>query len=178
MTDLKNWTKMFVFTFAIVLYSCVHSNKPVGSAQDGKAVRLVEKTPKEKINNKLTGLDSIEYQNSKIILESGDNVNKAIISKDDSSITITWSKYCDHRIIGFAEPNTKSERLLLLSIFTDDVHNNPFGYKLGSFYQTSDMDNLNLKFIGIDGDFIKALAIDSLKKTTALYFERKWMEFE
>jgi hypothetical protein len=84
----------------------------------------------------------------------------------------------DHRIFGYAAPDTKSERLLLLSIFTSDVENNPFQCKLGAYYDTGGMDGVGLKYAGTAGDFVKALATDNANKTTTVYFEKKWIEME
>jgi hypothetical protein len=63
-------------------------------------------------------------------------------------------------------------------VFTNDIKNNPFGCKLGAYYQTSNMDDITLKYISTTGDFIKAEAIDKTNKSTTIYFEKKWVEFE
>jgi hypothetical protein len=84
----------------------------------------------------------------------------------------------DHRIFGYAKPDTKSERLLLISVFTNDVENNPFGCKLGSYYDTSGMDDITLKYKETLGKFIKAVAIDKSNNKTDIYFEKKWIEFD
>jgi hypothetical protein len=62
-------------------------------------------------------------------------------------------------------------------VFTDDVENNPFGCKLGAYYETAGMDKLTLKFISSNGNFVKAVAIDKTNKSTIIYFEKKVIEF-
>ena len=79
---------------------------------------------------------------------------------------------------GYAKPDIKSERLLLLSVFTIDVENNPFGCRLGAYYDTGGMDELTLKYNSTTGDFVKATAIDKANNSTTIYFEKKWIEFE
>jgi hypothetical protein len=79
---------------------------------------------------------------------------------------------------GYANPDIKSERLLLISVFTNDVEKNPFGCKLGSYYDVGGMQNIKLKYLETAGNFIKAVAIDSSNNFTTLYFEKKWIVFE
>ena len=124
-------------------------------------------------------LDSIEKVNNERIVASGVYITKAIIylNEGDSTINLIANIRQDHRIFGYAKPDIKSERLLLLSVFTDDVENNPFGCKLGAYYETAGMDKLTLKFISSNGNFVKAVAIDKTNKSTIIYFEKKVIEF-
>ena len=122
-------------------------------------------------------LDSIEKANNKSVIASGSNVTKAYIflKNGDSTISLTANIRQDHRIFGYSRPDIKSKRLLLLSVFTDDVENNPFGCKLGSYYDTSRMDDLTLKYLETLENFVKAVAIDKTNHKTILYFEKKWI---
>ena len=129
-------------------------------------------------NNNSKTLDSIDNANNESVIASGDNINKAYVSLQDSSIEMRASMRLDHRIFGYAKPDTKSERPLLLAVFTNDVENNPFGCKLGSYYDTGGMENIKLKYVDTLGTFVKAVAIDKLNKATTLYFEKKWIMFE
>jgi hypothetical protein len=123
-------------------------------------------------------IDSIEIANNRSVKASGSKVTKAYISRKDSSIYLRADIHLDHRIFGYAKPDSKSERLILFSIFTNDVEKNPFGCKLGSYYDTGGIQNIKLKYIVTVGNFIKAVAIDSSNNFTILYFEKKWVEFE
>jgi hypothetical protein len=62
-------------------------------------------------------------------------------------------------------------------VFTNDVENNPFGCKLGSYYDTGGMKEIKLTYLGESHGFIKALVTDSLNKGTTVYFENKWIKF-
>jgi len=123
-------------------------------------------------------LDSINRVNDQSIKESDTNVTLAYVSYQDSSICLVGNMRADYRIFGYAKPDTKSEKLLLISIFTDDVDGNPFRCKFGAYYETSDMKNMNLKYKGTSGNFIKAVIIANKKDETVVYFEKKWIEFE
>jgi hypothetical protein len=125
-----------------------------------------------------TNLDLIEATNNSSIKASGLKVTKAIVSKQDSSIDLTANIRLNHRIFGFAKPDIKSERLLLFSVFTNDVEKNPFACKLGSYYDTGGMTNIKLKYLETLGDFVKAVAFDNANILTTLYFEKKWVVFE
>lgn len=134
------------------------------------------KNPKIKINQ-YTKLETIEKENSKIIEQDAEYINKALISKNDSLIWLVVNMKRDHRIFGFEKPDINSKRMILLSIFTNDVENNPYSCPYGAFYDTVGMKNTTLKFKENIGDFSK---IEILNKNTKeiVYFEKKWLEFE
>lgn len=126
----------------------------------------------------LSKLDSIEKANNESVIASGDYITKAFVflKEGDSTINLIANIRQDHRIFGYSKPDIKSERLLLLSVFTDDVKNNPFGCKLGAYYDTGRMGELTLKYISATGNFVKAKAIDKTNKSTTIYFEKKWID--
>ena len=123
-------------------------------------------------------LDSIDTANNNSIAASGNEVTRAYVSAQDSSISLTANMRRDHRIFGYAAPDLTSERLLLLSIYTNDVENNPFRCKLGAYYDTAEMEGMQLKYAGTTGDFVKARVTDKAGKATTVYFEKKWVERE
>ena len=126
-------------------------------------------------------LDSIDKTNNESLIASENNITKAFVylKNGDSSIYLTSNIRQEHRIFGYKKPDTKSERLLLLSVFTNDVENNPFGCKLGAYYDTGDMKDLKLKYLRTIGTFVEAAAFDNNNnKTTNIYFEKKWIEIE
>ncbi|AHF16345.1 hypothetical protein NIASO_16665 [Niabella soli DSM 19437] len=107
-------------------------------------------------------------------------LNKAFVSlkNGDSTITLHSNIRQDHRIFGYARPDTNAERLLLFSVFTNDVQGNPFKCRLGSYYETSELKGFHLKYLGTEDSFIKAMAIDSSNNRTPVYFEKKWIDVE
>lgn len=125
-------------------------------------------------------LDSIEKANNKSVDESKDNLTKAfvLLSNGDSTIHLTANIRKDHRIFGYANPDINSERLLLFSVFTSDVESNPFGCKLGAYYDTSSIREFTLKYTSTKGSFVQASATDTSGQSTVLYFDKKWIVFE
>ncbi|KUJ62968.1 hypothetical protein AR687_06130 [Flavobacteriaceae bacterium CRH] len=118
-------------------------------------------------------LEAIEKENAGMILGNEENIQKAYVRKD-SLIWLNVDMKRDHRIFGYEKPDSNSKKMLLISIFTNDVQNNPFHLPYGAFYDTSE---IKLKFIENKGDFAKVelLNDDTVK---VIYFENKWLEFE
>ena len=107
-----------------------------------------------------------------------DYSTRAMVS-EDSIISLKADIKRDHRIFGYMKPDTTSEKLLLLSIFTSDVVNNPYNCKLGAYYETNDMTGLQLKYLGMNGQFIKAAAFaKKSRQSTIFYFQRKSILFD
>lgn len=68
--------------------------------------------------------------------------------------------------------------MILLSIFTNEVKNNPFNCKYGAYYDTSGMTNLELKHVVNEGDFLKIKIVNKGKTIDEVYMLKKWFEFE
>lgn len=130
----------------------------------------------------LSRLDSIDQANATTILES-DELTKAQVnlSTKDSIIRLRANIRVDHRFFGYEQPNIQSKKLLLFSIFTNDVQDNPFQLKFGAYYETSGLDDkgLKLKYLRTKDDFIEAELIDvSGYPVTTIYFEKKWVDIK
>lgn len=124
-------------------------------------------------------LDSMDAENSKSVVPMDENyVTKASVSLQDSSIYLQANMRLDHRFFGYAKPDLNSEKLLLFSIFTNDVEGNPFRCKLGAYYQTMSMDDIELKYVSSKGSFVEFIAIDKSGITTTVYFQKAWIVFE
>lgn len=168
--------RIYIFALIILLAAC--------RKEDSKNNTTANEPPKKTVQVKATKaitsqkLDSIDKSNTENIKSSGNNLTLAYVYYNDSSITLVGNMRADYRIFGYAKPDTKSEKILLLSIYTSDVEGNPFRCKLGAYYDTSGMKNIDLKYLETTGNFIKAVAIDKKKKQTVVYFEKKWIEFD
>lgn len=117
-------------------------------------------------------LDSIETANSQAIVEAGDNITKAYVSEIDSLIGLTAYMKQDHRFYGYKSANKEATKLILFSIFTNDVDGNPFQMPLGSYYDTNELDDFSLKYLGEEGDFVKAEVVG---KNSFVFFDKKWI---
>jgi hypothetical protein len=106
------------------------------------------------------------------------HVQKAVVSESDSLIWLTANMKLDHRIFGYDKPDTSSKKMILISIFTDDVEGNPFNCPFGSYYQSSNMIDMELKYISTEGQFIKANIIRNDTVEGTVYIDKRWIEFE
>jgi hypothetical protein len=121
--------------------------------------------------------DTLHIQSQSIDSIDQEDIQKLTINKSDSSIWLTANMKLDHRIFGYEKPDVNSRKLILISIFTNDVEGNPYKCPLGSYYQTSDMKNMELKYAKTTGDFVEAIVIKDSKAESKVYFEKKWVEF-
>jgi len=104
-------------------------------------------------------------------------VQKAVVSKRDSSFQVYNNIRADYRIIGYQSPDTNSRKMVLFSVFTSDVKDNPYQCPFGSYYGSPGADELTVKYRGELGTFIKA-DIVSNGKQARVYLEKKWVGFE
>ncbi len=173
-----------ILAFTFCLSACGPTDPTVTSTEPGnhthEAIDTAAIHSQVQPTEHISMLDSIDKANNESVAASGDDITKAFIglSRGDSTIHLTANIRQDHRIFGYAQPDINSERLLLLSVFTNDAENNPFGCKLGAYYQTNGMDGLTLKYLSINGNFVEATATDKSNHATTLYFEKKWIDFE
>jgi len=160
-----------------------YPNKHYGSIHPiCRAQYLQELTQKrtKTLQNWVAGIEEGNACNGSInIIEQIDPryMGKATI-KENGSIWLTGNMKRDHRIFGFKNKDIHSEKMILLSIFTNEVENNPFNCKYGAYYDTSGMDNINLKYISTEDNFIKAAILKNKEKVDEVYMLRKWFEFK
>lgn len=121
-------------------------------------------------------VDCTRQNNEGLGVNSEAEINKAVISKSDSSIFIGQDTYMDHRIFGYERPDINSKKLILFSSFTNDVEGNPFQCPLGAFYSSDLMDELIFKYLATEGQFVKAKLIHNGAETI-VYIERNWVVF-
>lgn len=168
----------------LFILSCNNSKNEMkderNTSKDSLKVDTVDFPTKVEVP-KIDTLAHIESENNASVIASADDVTRAYVdlNTSDSILSLHANMRLDHRIFGYEKPDTNSQRLLLLSIFTNDVKNNPFKLPLGAYYETSGLDEkgLKLKYNNINGDFIEATFIGVAKiRGTTLYFEKKWIE--
>ena len=172
--------KLIILITLIVITAC--ANKQTKSQvftglqkNEKKGANTTHKASSKQFNSKL---DSIDFTNNQTIINDEEYINKVVVSLSDSTIFLTANMKLDHRIFGYSKPNTQSKKLLLLSIFTNDVENNPFKCELGAYYDTNRMENMDLKFIQSIKDFVEVTVFDhNSNKVTTVYFEKRFIEF-
>lgn len=127
-------------------------------------------TPEEQ--KTLSKLDNIDLENNKLVAEAGEDITKAVIKKEAIILYADMMKV--HRIFGYEAPDVNSKRLLVISVFTNDVEDNPFNCALGAYYDT---DEIDLTYIETASGFVKANATAS-GQTKIVYIESKWVVAE
>jgi len=155
-----------------LLYSCkqeaISKTKAIS-----ENVPVKNDSVKKRIN-----LDSLDKANSDEMTTEEEYWNKIEIRSRDSLLFLNSQMRLDHRVFGYKKPNTKSERLIFLSVFTTDVEGNPFRCKYGSHYSTTLGDGRELKYVSTENNFVKTVLLDHKNVIDTLYFEKKWIEFE
>jgi hypothetical protein len=108
------------------------------------------------------------------------HLQKIEVSRETGSMWLMANMRMGHRIFGYAKPDTFSEKLILLSIWTYDVEGNPHKCRYGAYYETNRMNDngIDLKYISEEGAFIKANIV--LGDTTKIpaYIEKRWVTFD
>jgi hypothetical protein len=140
-------------------------------------IQCKSEKPTKKDSNSLSPLDSIELVNSQSVKDAGDYITKAYIDLETDEFSIRADMKRDHRIFGYQEPDSNSKRLILFSIFTNDVEGNPFELPLGAYYDTTEMEDISIKYIGQNDDFIETEIMIEGESNT-VYFERTWVILE
>jgi hypothetical protein len=156
--------KKIIYILPILILVVLASCKQTTSDTSEKEAPVVSK------------LDSMDLAHAQSVRRSGDYISKAYVS--DGLLYLNANIKKDHRVFGYAKPDTLSERLFLLSVFTNDVENNPFNLAVGAHYELDMYTQLRIKYQSHDARFVKAVATDSVGKKTTLYFEKKWVDLE
>lgn len=162
--------------FLFLLFTCCRNAEHVKKAEpiEAKVDTVIKKDSSVKIEPIHNRVSNVEFSDQIDL----DNIQKATVSKSDSVIWLTANMKLDHRMIGYDQPDTNSKKMILFSIFTRDVKDNPFNCPFGAYYSTSDMKNTKLKFIGNAGSFIKASMIKDNKVAATVYIEKLWVAFD
>lgn len=159
-----------------------YSNNVYGSIHPTcRALYLKDLTDKriETLKEWVGGKEEGDVCNGSVkILEEIDSqyMEKAFIGKD-SLVRMSANMKKDHRIFGFKNKDIDSEKMILLSIFTNEVKNNPFSCKYGAFYDTVGMMDMKLKYVKTENNFLKIEIIRNGKTIDEVYMLKKWFEF-
>ncbi len=106
-----------------------------------------------------------------------ESLNRMLVFLPDSSISFTSNIRNDHRFFGYSMPDTTSERLILFSVFTSDVENNPYCCKLGAYYDLFG-EYPRLKLRNKINKFIEVELTDSSENSQMVYFKERWINIK
>ena len=110
----------FAIVSILLISACEQTNSGTAIPIEKSDPVVIKKDTVPKVNYR-TDLDSREATNNASVKASGKKVTKAYVSTQDSSIDLTANIRLDHRFFGYANPDIKSEKLLLFSVFTNDI---------------------------------------------------------
>ena len=97
-------------------------------------------------------------------------------SKKTKELDYNFSIKYDYKVFGYKEPNTASEKLFLVSIYTKDIEGNPYKCKYGAYYDPSFFKEFELKFDKYIGDFARISIQFNNGKTATIYIEKKYFK--
>lgn len=110
---------------------------------------------------------------------SEDFFQKAVIDLNDSSLTVYQNIRADYRIFGYQKPDTNAKKMILFSVFTSDVQDNPYKCPLGAYYYSGAMQDAKIKYVKNTGNFVEAHLIkENHILPTPIYILKDWVEFE
>ena len=158
-----------------ILFTNCRNNSDIIPVESTKNTFEKGQINESKSDNNIKITENDEAKNIDTTEINLDAMQKATIDKRDSLIWLKADMKLDHRIFGYKKPDVNSQKLILLSIFTNEVKNNPFNCKYGAFYETSEMGNIKLKFIENIGDYSK-IEIITADNSEISFVQNKWIE--
>jgi uncharacterized protein YecT (DUF1311 family) len=115
---------------------------------------------------KLKQLELIVIKPSKVYIEK------------DSTIWVPENIHSELKIFGYQYKNIESKKMILISVFTNDVENNPYNCEYGSYYHTQSMSDMVLKYLSTQEMFMEIAVLKKGKLLGNVYMEKKWFVFE
>lgn len=164
--------------FVLLLFASCNDEKKSAQAKVNRGVTDSVATVQTRTETPALKVDSSSTKTTGSI-ETIDSaqMNRARVSRKDSTIWLTAQMRSDHRIFGYERPDTNSKKMFLLSIFTSDVKENPYKCPYGAYYETSEMNGLKLK-LRSNGDQFAEISVnndDGMKGV--VYIQKDWIEF-
>lgn len=132
----------------------------------------------ETLKDWISGTDEYDVCDGSVkIVEDIDpeQMGKAVISSN-GSIWLTANIKRDHRIFGYKKKDVHSEKMILLSVFTSEVENNPFNCRYGAYHDTAGMKDMELKYLATEDDFLKVAIVQNGRSIDEVYMLKKWFE--
>jgi hypothetical protein len=105
-------------------------------------------------------------------------IQRAIITRSDSAINVYQNIRADYRIFGYSAPDTNSRKMILISVFTNDVEGNPYQCPYGAYYYSGGIPDTELKYTGQTAAFIRASLVKEGADPVTIYIQKEWTEFE
>lgn len=170
--------KLLLPLFLVLIFGCGDTQKKNNTtlADTSSSANKVESIQKDSLKPSPTNTENSEAVVQNEINEA--SIQKAIVYRSDSSLNMFENIRADYRIFGYQKPDTNSKKLLLVSVFTNDVKDNPYHCEYGAYYSSNAMENTRLKYVRKTGDFIEANLIKDEVILTPIFFQKNWVEFK
>lgn len=176
-------SKIIIYIGILILSISCNSNLEKSSNQDRneESERINNPQPitpalKENTVEAIEEVEEIEEEEPALIR---DKYLHGIIEQD-STVFLMATMRKNYSLFGYETPSTKSKKLFLFSVFTDEVEGNPSNCDYGSFYDSSEMERIGmtLKYTSDTLGFRKLMMIRNNLINDFAYVEKKWLEFE
>lgn len=103
---------------------------------------------------------------------------KAFILKQTGEFHLNSDTNNEFTVFGYSNADTKSKKMILFSVFTNLVENNPSKCPLGSYYNTGGMNpGDRIIFSKIVGAYVKLNFVTATKRIIPFYMKKQFIEF-
>lgn len=159
----------------IAITGCRNEHSKSGKTKKVDSLKISTDSTRQNIDNHI---DTHKTSTAPVPEINEEAMQRAVINKSDSSFTVYNNIRADYRIIGYQLPDTSSKKIVLFSVFTADVENNPSRCPYGSYYGSPGKEDLEIKYIGDQENFVKGSINNGKGESATIYFLKKWVEFE
>lgn len=168
---------MLIFVLFLFLISC----KQASYQQEKEKSRVLDTISKEDLNIVADSLIKLPQGEKELELVENEiigfgEIQKAKIFKKDSLFWVDANINRDYQIFGYEQPDTSARKLIVFSVFTYDVQDNPYQCPLGAYYGSYNLENSQIKY---KGELVPFIITDFIEddKVTPIYFEKNSVEF-
>jgi hypothetical protein len=103
---------------------------------------------------------------------------KLSIDKSDSTTSMFGNIHSDYTFFGYSKPDTNSTKLIIFSVFTNQVKDNPHKCKYGAHYGDNSLGDKSIKFSGYNDEFGKFQLIKNNIVIDQLFFKKDYFKFD
>ena len=123
-------------------------------------------------------VNSSIFSQNDTILKSDTNSTKLLIDKTDSIASLFANMQSDHNFFGYSQPDSNSTKLILFSIYTNQVKDNPHHCKYGAHYSDTSLEKKHLKFICYSKNYGQFKLMENKKEIAVIYFKNQNFKFD
>lgn len=103
---------------------------------------------------------------------------RGIVDKKTKAFAVKAELADHYSVIGFAEPDRGSKKVILFSVFGNEVKDNPMNLPLGAYAETTALkEGERIEFDSESGPFVKLNFIHPDNSITPFYLARSFVKF-